>query len=163
MQAEDDAPQPRRRRRPRSVLDSVCDRLDESGVCDSFVDEHCSVFADFVPGCEARHEWYSIYEAYMVEVEAFLDAVLEELGTTAEEVFEAAQRRRGRNERVQHMLDRLQTAADFEGFCSIMRERHEILMMLYGDGSAPRPETASPDAVETGSPNGSPYGSPYHD
>ena len=110
----------------------MCDRLDDSGVCDKFVDEYCSMFADYEPGCELRHEWYAIFEGYMIEAEAFLNSVLAELGTTAEEIFEAAQRLRGRNERVQHMLDRLQTAADFEGFCGIMRERHDILQMLYG-------------------------------
>ena len=98
----------------------------------------------------------------MIEAEAFLNSVLAELGTTAEEIFEAAQRLRGRNERVQHMLDRLQTAADFEGFCGIMRERHDILQMLYG-GAPGVPghhsERATPDPVGTGSP----VGSPYHD
>jgi hypothetical protein len=137
--------------------------LDESGVCDRIIDEHCALFAYYEPGCEACHEWFNIYDFYIAEADAFISSVLEELGTTAEEVFEAAQRRRGRDERVQHMLERLQTAADFEGFCGIMRERYDVLQMLYGPAGAPQHngewDRASPDPIETGSP----LGSPSHD
>lgn len=130
-------PLQQRTKSARKLLKAVLDRLDESEELDRIVDSQCRLFADYEPGCESSHEWYSIYEGYMAEADAFISRVLTEQDTTAEEVFALAQRHRRRDERIQHMLDRLQTAADFEGFCGMMRERHGILQMLYGPSGRP--------------------------
>jgi len=121
-----------RAREARATLRAVLDRLDESRTFGCLIDDNCHRFANYEPGCEAMHEWYSCYETYMSECDAFIAGVLEELHTSAEAVFALAQRYRGRDERVQSMVERLQTAADFEGFCGMMRERYEVLQMLYG-------------------------------
>lgn len=115
----------------RRALKTVLDRLDESGLS-HIVDANCAMFADYEPGVEAMHEWWNIHQMYMSECDALISGVLAELDTTADEVFALGRRCRGRDERIADMVERLQTAADFEEFCGMMRERHEILQMLYG-------------------------------
>ena len=119
------------------MLKAVLKAVDENAELDQLVDSQCRLFADYEPGGESSHEWHAIYENYVAEADGFISSIFAEQDTTAEEVFALAQRRRGRDERVAHMLDRLQMAADFQGFCGMMKERHTILQMLYGPSGAP--------------------------
>ena len=56
--------------------------------------------------------------------------------TSAEDVFAQAQNYSGSDERVQRLIQRLLATDDFECFCKMMRDRHEILEIFNSDENA---------------------------
>jgi len=111
-----------------AILDALEDNDDER--LDSIIDGNCAEFAEWTPGSEAKLEWHELFTSYVSECEGFIDEQLSKLECSAEEVFEHAQAYEGADERVRRLIGQLLAMADFEQFCKMMRDRHEILEMF---------------------------------
>ena len=107
------------------VLDALEDHDDD--VLDNIVDGNCAQFAEWESGGECPLEWHDLFQRYVREVEGFIGEVLQSISTTPEAVFAQAQAYSGGDERVQRLIQRLLATDDFEVFCKMMRDRHEIL------------------------------------
>ena len=110
------------------VLDALEDNDDSA--LDTLIDENCSDFAEWEAGGEARLEWHTLYERYLNECEGFIAEVLASLDVTVEHIFEHARAYSGSDERSQRLIQQLLAMADFEQFCQMMRDRHEILQIF---------------------------------
>jgi len=110
------------------VLDALEDHDDD--VLDGIVDQNCSKFAEWVPENESTLEEYSLFQGYVAECEGFIAEVLTSINSSAEAVFDQAQRYEGDDERVQRLVQRLLATDDFPTFCKMMRDRHEILQIF---------------------------------
>ena len=112
-----------------AVLDALEDHDDPA--LDEIVDGNCAQFAEWEKGDECPLEWHDLFAAYVQQSERFIDEVLALVNDcTAEDIFEHAQAYAGSDERCERLITRLLAMADFETFCKMMRDRHEILAIF---------------------------------
>ena len=121
------------------VLDALEDHDDD--VLDNIVDRHCAEFAQWEKGGEQDLGHHELFLRYVAECEGFIGEVLGSINSSAEDVFAQAQAYSGSDERVQKLITRLLATDDFETFCHMMRDRHEILQIFNADEHAPRPDS----------------------
>ena len=105
------------------VIDAIEDH--DNADLDALVDGNAERFAGFP--CEAELEWTGLHERYVELLEDHIGQVLASLECSAEEVFRYAHAYAGADERSRSLVLRLLAMADFDDFCKMMRQRHEIL------------------------------------
>lgn len=117
-----------------AALSAVLDALEDNddSALDRIIDDNCAEFAEWTQGSEARLEWTGLFEAYVTEAEGFIGEMLATRGCNAEDVFLHAQAYSGGDARVRKLIDKLLAMAEFEQFCKMMRDRHEVLQMFDG-------------------------------
>lgn len=110
----------------KAVIDAIEDHDDPD--LDDLVDGNCAAFAGY--DGEAELDWTPMHERYVELLEELVTSTLVALDCSPEDVFAYAQAYSPSDERSQKLVQKLLAMADFDGFCVMMRERHEIIEMF---------------------------------
>lgn len=102
------------------VFASVLEALDDAEAVEDFMELHCGSFAAYRRGGEQRLEWTTLHSEYVTTLEGVIGEQLNELHSSADDVFRHAQGSLQRGSQADKLLSRLLSMQDYEVFCGMM-------------------------------------------